>query len=63
VAGNLDLVAAAPFCAGGLLGMAGGRKVAARVAGAQLQRGFALVAAMVAVGMVWKTVAALAAGA
>ena len=63
IAGNLDLVAAAPFCAGGLLGMAGGRKVAARIAGAQMQRGFALVAAMVAAGMVWKTVAALAAGA
>lgn len=63
VAGNLDLVAAAPFCAGGLLGMAGGRKVAARVAGAQLQRGFALVAAMVAAAMVWKTIAAPGAGA
>jgi len=48
VAGNLDLLA--------------GRRVAARVAGAQLQRGFALVAAMVAVGMAGKTVAGWLAG-
>lgn len=54
VAGNLDAVAAAPFCLGALAGMLAGRRVAARVAGAHLQRGFALVAAMVAVGMLWK---------
>jgi uncharacterized membrane protein YfcA len=58
VAGNLDLAAAAPFCTGGLLGMAGGRRLAARVKGAQLQRGFAVVAALVAAGMVWKTLGA-----
>jgi uncharacterized membrane protein YfcA len=62
VAGNLDLLAAAPFCAGGLVGMLAGRRVAARAAGAQLQRGFALVAAIVAVGMVGKTVAGWLAG-
>jgi len=57
-AGNLDLLAAAPFCAGGLVGMLAGRLVAARVAGAQLQRGFGLVAALVAAGMLWKAIGA-----
>jgi uncharacterized membrane protein YfcA len=62
VAGNLDLVAAAPFCVGGLVGMLAGRTVAARVAGAQMQKAFALLAAMVAAGMLWKTVSAVVAG-
>lgn len=57
VAGNLDVVAALPFCIGGLAGMLAGRLVATRLAGAHLQRGFALVAAMVAVGLLWRTVA------
>ena len=61
LAGSLDVVAALPFCAGALLGMMAGRTVAARVAGAQLQRGFATVAAVVAAGMLLKTVATLAA--
>ena len=58
VSGKLDLLAAAPFCAGSLAGMLAGRQLAARVAGAHLQRGFAMVAALVALGMAGKTVAA-----
>lgn len=57
VSGNLDVFAAAPFCAGSLAGMLAGRQLSARVAGPHLQRGFALVAALVAMGMAGKTVA------
>jgi uncharacterized membrane protein YfcA len=51
-AGRLAWAAAIPFCAGALAGMAGGRMVAARIGGAHVQRAFAAVAALVAVGMV-----------
>ena len=47
---------ALPFSAGALAGMLGGRIVSARLAGPQLQIGFALVSAAVAVGMIVKSV-------
>jgi len=52
VAGRLAWAAALPFCAGALAGMMGGRMVAARIGGAHVQRAFAAVAALVALGMV-----------
>lgn len=57
VAGSLDWEVALPFSTGALGGMLAGRGVGARLAGPQLQRGFAIVAALVAAGML---VAALA---
>jgi len=52
--GGIDWATAAPFAAGALAGMLGGRSLAARVAGPALQRAFALVSALVALGMVAK---------
>ena len=52
VAGTLNWAVALPFCAGALAGMAGGRLVAGRLAGPLLQRGFALLSSLVAVGMI-----------
>jgi uncharacterized membrane protein YfcA len=46
---------AIPFSAGALAGMLGGRMVSARLAGPHLQIGFAVVAALVAVGMMVKS--------
>ncbi len=54
-AGTLNWSVALPFSAGALAGMAGGRLIAARLAGPLLQKGFALVSALVAVGMMAKT--------
>jgi hypothetical protein len=54
VAGRLEWAAALPFCAGALAGMIGGRAVAARIGSAHTQRAFAVVSALVAVGMVAK---------
>lgn len=54
VTGGVVWGVALPFSAGALVGMFGGRRVAARLAGPQLQMGFALVAAGVAVGMIFK---------
>lgn len=51
LAGTLDARIALPFAAGTLAGMYGGGLLAARVAGPLLQKGFALVAALVAAGM------------
>jgi uncharacterized membrane protein YfcA len=51
-AGALDWSIAAPFAGGALAGMLGGRLVAARLAGPQLQLGFATVSALVAAGMI-----------
>lgn len=48
---------ALPFTGGALAGMLGGRLLAARLAGPQLQIGFAAVSAAVAVGMVVKSFA------
>jgi len=54
-AGTLNWSVAMPFSAGALAGMAGGRLIAARLAGPLLQQGFAIVSAMVAAGMMAKT--------
>lgn len=54
-AGTLNWSVAMPFSAGALAGMAGGRLIAARLAGPLLQKGFAIVSALVAAGMMIKT--------
>ena len=54
VAGQLDWAIALPFCAGALAGMFGGRLISDRLAGPQLQKGFALVSALVALAMIAK---------
>ena len=50
-AGHLQWAVALPFSAGALAGMLGGRLVAARLAGPHLQKGFAIVSALVAVAL------------
>ena len=52
--GGIDWAAAAPFAGGALAGMLGGRSLAARVAGSALQKGFAALSALVALGMIGK---------
>ena len=54
VAGNLTWGIALPFCAGALAGMLGGRLIASRLAGEQLQKGFSLVSALAALAMIGK---------
>lgn len=54
VAGHLNWAIAMPFCVGALAGMMGGRLIADRLAGPQLQKGFALVSALVALAMIVK---------
>lgn len=54
ISGTLNTVVAIPFATGALAGMVGGRAIAARLAGPHLQRAFAFVSAMVAVGMIIK---------
>lgn len=56
VSGNLNWAVAIPFSIGALAGMIGGRAIAARLAGPHLQKGFAIVSAAVAAGMVAKVV-------
>ncbi|UFH50466.1 sulfite exporter TauE/SafE family protein [Pseudomonas sp. KNUC1026] len=51
LAGHVQWTIAAPFCAGALAGMLAGQQVAARLAGPYLQRGFAVVCALVALGL------------
>lgn len=46
---------AAPFVAGSLAGMAGGRILAPRIAGVRLQQGFAVLMLVVALGLVMRT--------
>lgn len=53
--GGIVWTVALPFSAGALAGMLGGRLVSTRLAGPQLQIGFALVSAAVAVGMIVKS--------
>ncbi len=53
-AGSMSWSVALPFSAGALAGMLGGRMVSDRLAGPQLQIGFAAVSALVAVGMIAK---------
>ncbi|HEY5799803.1 MAG TPA: sulfite exporter TauE/SafE family protein [Burkholderiaceae bacterium] len=55
--GKLAWNLAAPFAAGALAGMLAGRRAAPRLAGPQLQRGFAAMAAVVAAGMLYKALA------
>ena len=52
LAGQLNWAVAVPFCSGALAAMMGGRLIAARLAGPQLQKGFAVVSAVVALGMI-----------
>lgn len=52
--GAMNWTAGVPFSAGALAGMLGGRMIASRVAGAQLQIGFAAVSGLVAIGMIAK---------
>lgn len=54
IAGSMSWPVALPFAAGALAGMLGGRIVSDRLAGPQLQIGFAAVSALVAVGMIVK---------
>jgi len=54
VAGRLDWRVGVPFAAGAMVGMLAGRFVAGRLSGPRLQQGFALVAGLIAIGMVAK---------
>jgi uncharacterized membrane protein YfcA len=54
VAGNLNWSVALPFSAGALAGMVGGRLISATLAEYHLQQGFAILSALVAVGMIAK---------
>lgn len=56
VAGTLAWPIALPFAAGALAGMLGGRALAARLAGPQLQAGFGTVSGLVAIGMIARAV-------
>lgn len=57
LAGSLNWTVAVPFSTGALAGMLAGRLLSARLAGPQLQKGFAAVSAAVAIGMIVKTMA------
>jgi len=54
IAGHMNWQVAAPFAGGAMLGMLGGRLFASRLSGQRLQQGFALVAGLIAIGMVAK---------
>lgn len=56
-AGVMNWVVGMPFAAGALAGMLGGRIVSVKLAGPQLQIGFAVMSAAVAVGMMIKSLA------
>ena len=55
VTGLLEFSIAWPFAGGALLGMFAGRAIAPRIAGPKLQQGFAGIAALVAIGLILKT--------
>ncbi|HJW57179.1 MAG TPA: sulfite exporter TauE/SafE family protein [Burkholderiaceae bacterium] len=55
--GNLNWSIALPFAAGALAGMLAGRMIASRLPGPQMQKGFGAVSALVAIGMVMKSLA------
>lgn len=57
LAGNLDWNIALPFSGGALVGMLLGRLTSSYLAGPQLQKGFALVSGLVAIGMIAKSIA------
>lgn len=52
--GHLNWAVALPFSGGALAGMLGGRMLSGRLSGPRLQQGFAIVAAIVASGMIVK---------
>lgn len=54
LAGNLNWTIAAPFCAGALFGMIGGRLISSQLAGIQLENGFAIVSVLVSLAMIGK---------
>lgn len=56
IAGHMNWAVALPFSAGALAGMLGGRLISSRIAGQLLQKGFAVVSAVVAVGMIAKSI-------
>jgi uncharacterized membrane protein YfcA len=56
MSGSLEWGIALPFSAGALAGMLAGRAVSARMAGPQLQIGFAAISALVALAMIVKAV-------
>ncbi len=55
-AGHLQWAVAIPFSTGALVGMVGGRLIAARLAGPHLQKGFAAVSMVVAVALLVKAI-------
>lgn len=55
LAGHLQWQVALPFAGGAIAGMLGGRTLAARLAGPRLQQGFAVVSAVVALGLITRT--------
>ncbi|EGF33271.1 membrane protein [Oxalobacteraceae bacterium IMCC9480] len=57
VTGHLQWAVAIPFSGGAVLGMLAGRQLAARLAGPQLQRSFALVSAVVALALLVRALA------
>ena len=61
IAGHMNWQVAVPFATGAIAGMLGGRFFASRLGGHRLQQGFALVAGLIAVGMVAKVALAAAA--
>lgn len=54
IAGRLDTAIGLPFALGAITAMLAGRRLASRLAGPRLQQGFAVVAGLVAVGLVVK---------
>lgn len=54
MAGRMNWQVGVPFAAGAMLAMLGGRLVASRLSGARLQQGFAVVAGLIAIGMLAK---------
>jgi uncharacterized membrane protein YfcA len=57
--GHLQWAVAVPFALGALGGMGGGRLLAARLSGARLQQGFALVSALVALALLVRALGCL----
>jgi uncharacterized membrane protein YfcA len=57
--GQMDFAVAWPFAFGALIGMLVGRVIAPRIAAAKLQQGFAGLAALVAIGLIAKTLFAI----
>ncbi|MFC4524492.1 sulfite exporter TauE/SafE family protein [Cupriavidus pinatubonensis] len=54
IAGRMNWQVGVPFAAGAMTAMLGGRLVASRLSGHRLQQGFAVVAGLIAIGMVAK---------